>query len=105
MVVTFYCTRQHTIDSRSRTAKKEPTPFFGAIYCVNIQVLLLRNTRKMKGLIRRRKFPTDDDLERCVRDSVRSIPKNWNSAAIQKLPERWQRCTDLGGEYVDSATV
>ncbi|GFG29115.1 hypothetical protein Cfor_00282 [Coptotermes formosanus] len=59
----------------------------------------------MKELLRRRKFRTDDDLKRVVRDSARSIPKDWYTAAIQKSIERWQRCTDLGGEYVEGAAV
>ncbi|GFG28303.1 hypothetical protein Cfor_11318 [Coptotermes formosanus] len=60
---------------------------------------------KMKEPLLGRKFRTSDDLERGVHDSVRSIPKDWYLTSIQKLPERWQQCTDLGGEYVKSATV
>lgn len=60
---------------------------------------------KMKEPLCGRKFPTSGDLERGVRDSVCTVPKNWYPATIQKLPERWQRFIDLGEEYVKSATV
>jgi histone-lysine N-methyltransferase SETMAR len=60
---------------------------------------------KMKEPLRGRILPTSDDLERGVRDSVRSTPKDRYPAAIQKLLERRQQCTDLRGEYVESTTV
>lgn len=31
--------------------------------------------------------------------------KNWFPASIRKLPERWQWCTALSGEYVVYAEV
>jgi len=42
---------------------------------------------------------------RQVSAGYHSIPKDWYNATNQKLPERRQKCTDLGGEYVKSATV
>jgi hypothetical protein len=59
----------------------------------------------MKGTTSQRKFPTCDSLETCVCDYVSSIPKDWYNATNQKLPERWQQCIDLGGEYVKSTTL
>jgi hypothetical protein len=44
-----------------------------------------------------RKFPTCDDLERGVHNSVHIIPKDWYATAIQQLPERWQQCLNFGG--------
>src|SRR5262245_56596911 len=29
-----------------------------------------------------------------------TTPKKWFAVAIQKLPARWQKCIDIGGEYV-----
>jgi transposase len=52
---------------------------------------------KMKEPLRRRKSPTSDNLERGVHDFASSILKGWYAAAIQKLPERWKWCIDLGG--------
>jgi hypothetical protein len=60
---------------------------------------------KMNEPLHWRKFLTSDDLERGVRNSVCSIPKDWYAATIRKLPQRWERCTDLGERYVESATV
>jgi hypothetical protein len=59
----------------------------------------------MEGPLRERKFLTGNDLERGIGNSVYSIPKDWYTSALRKLPDRWQRCTDAGGEYVKSATV
>ena len=60
---------------------------------------------KMEETLRGGKFCFSDNTKRGVRDSVRSIPKDWYTAANQKLPERWQQCIDLGGEYVGNAAV
>lgn len=60
---------------------------------------------KWKEPLHGRKFHTCDSLEAGVCDYVSSIPKDWYIATNQKLLERWQRNTDLGGEYVKSATL
>jgi hypothetical protein len=60
---------------------------------------------KMKEPLYWRKFRTSDEQERGVRDSVHSVPKHWFAAAIRKLPERWQRCIDVGGDYVEIRAV
>lgn len=59
----------------------------------------------IKWTTSQRKFLTCDSLETCVCDYVSSIPKHWYNATNQKLPERWQQCIDLGGEYVKSTTL
>jgi hypothetical protein len=45
MIVTFHCPRQRTIDWCNHPDKKEPTPSSAAIYWVNVQLPLPRNTR------------------------------------------------------------
>lgn len=33
------------------------------------------------------------------------LHKEWFREDIEKIPEHWQRCTDLGGEYTEHAKV
>jgi hypothetical protein len=58
---------------------------------------------KMKDLVCGSQFPNDDDLQ----SSVHSLyyPKSLFAASIRKLPQRWQKYTDLSGEYVECAEV
>jgi hypothetical protein len=48
-----------------------------------------------------RRFPSDDDLQSDVCKLVHTIPKDWFAVSIRKLPERWQWCSDLSGEYAE----
>jgi hypothetical protein len=37
--------------------------------------------------------------------AVRTVLKDWFAASIRKLPERWQQCMGLSGEYAQCAEV
>ncbi|KDR17808.1 hypothetical protein L798_08237 [Zootermopsis nevadensis] len=59
----------------------------------------------MKNPLRGHRFPDSDALHDAVREWVRDTPKQWFREAIRKLPERWRRCINLQGEYVEWAEV
>jgi hypothetical protein len=44
---------------------------------------------QMKGPLCERKFLISSDLERGVGNSVCSIPKDWYTFALRKLPDTW----------------
>lgn len=50
-------------------------------------------------LLRGQRFKDKEELQEAARTWVCSPPKDWFHENAQKLPERWQSCTDLGGEY------
>jgi hypothetical protein len=50
-------------------------------------------------------FPNDGDLHSSAHESVCTISKDWFAASVRKLPESWQQCIDLSGEYVECADV
>ncbi|PSN37108.1 hypothetical protein C0J52_12584 [Blattella germanica] len=54
----------------------------------------------MKEVMRRKKFTTNDELHAAVHQWRRDTPKEWYATQIRKLPERWNKCTDIGGEYL-----
>lgn len=58
----------------------------------------------MKDALRGKRFD-NDELQEAVREWVRSTPKQWFHDAIMKLPGRWQRCIDVGGEYIEKSHV
>jgi hypothetical protein len=48
--------------------------------------------------LRDRRYPNNDDLQNGVLELVLSTVKDRFAATMRKLPEGWQRCSDLGEE-------
>jgi hypothetical protein len=43
----------------------------------------------------------DDDVAECVLEWLRDQQKIFYKSGIMKLPQRWEKCIDLEGEYVE----
>jgi hypothetical protein len=54
----------------------------------------------MKDVMRGKTFTSKDENQAVVQQWRRDTPKKWFAAQIRKLPERWKRSTDIGGEYL-----
>ena len=54
----------------------------------------------MKEVMRGKKFTTNEELHAAVHQWRRDTPKEWYTMQIWKLPERWNKCIGIGGEYL-----
>jgi hypothetical protein len=68
-------------------------------------VPLLDFLMKMCEPLRSHQFSNNDALQSSVHESVCAVLKDWFAASIKRLPERWEWCIDLSGEYVDCAEM
>jgi hypothetical protein len=46
-------------------------------------------------------FDDDEQVENCVRKWLQTRPPSFYDAGIKKLPIRWQKCIEKGGNYVE----
>ena len=59
----------------------------------------------MKQHLRGRHFADLPALASSVHQWVKSTPEHWFAEGIRKLPERWDKCVALKGEYVEKVNV
>jgi hypothetical protein len=48
-----------------------------------------------------KKYKTRAALISAVTQYLKHRSTSWFTAEIQKLPRRWQKCVDVGGEYFE----
>ena len=56
---------------------------------------------EMKRPLRGKRFTAFKDLEREINQWVKGTPPDFYATGIGKLPERWERCRKLKGEYIE----
>ena len=57
--------------------------------------------RKLKKNFRAKVHNSKDELMAAVQAFFREQPVTWFQEGLSRLPERWQRCIDLKGDYVE----
>ncbi|XP_026316211.1 histone-lysine N-methyltransferase SETMAR-like [Hyposmocoma kahamanoa] len=48
-----------------------------------------------------KRFKSNDDVEKHVRDWLTTRPQSFYEEGIFKLPNRWQKCVDNAGDYIE----
>jgi histone-lysine N-methyltransferase SETMAR len=56
---------------------------------------------ELKKLLAGKKYKTMAALISAVTQYIKQRSTSWFTAGIQKLPRRWQKCVDVGGEYFE----
>jgi hypothetical protein len=56
---------------------------------------------ELKKLLAGKKYKTRAAFISAVTQYLKHRSTSWFTAGIQKLPRRWQKCVDVGGEYFD----
>jgi len=59
----------------------------------------------LKEALRGRRFTSNEEVKEAVHIWLREQPKSFFSAGIQKLVERYNKCTVLQGGYVEKLYV
>jgi histone-lysine N-methyltransferase SETMAR len=59
----------------------------------------------MKKPLRGRHYSNLSSLASGVSQWVRDTPKEWFTQGLQKLPDRWEKCISLRGEYVEKCVL
>jgi hypothetical protein len=54
-----------------------------------------------KGALRGRRFTSDEEVKEAVDEWLAAQSKTFFSADIQKPVERWDKCIDKHGDYVE----
>ena len=55
----------------------------------------------LKEVLREQRFNDDEQVENFVRKWLQMHPAPFYDAGIKKLPIRWQKCIEKGGNYVE----
>ena len=55
----------------------------------------------MKNELRGRKFEADEDVMEAVDDFLEEQDAEWYRRGLQKLEQRWTKCIDVRGDYVE----
>ena len=55
----------------------------------------------LKEVLREQRFNDDEQVENFVRKWLQTRPASFYDAGIKKLPIRWQKCIEKGGNYVE----
>ena len=55
----------------------------------------------LKNALRGRRFAADDEVKEAVNDWLRSQPQTFFSNGIKKLTDRWTKCIEKKGDYVE----
>ena len=55
----------------------------------------------LKNALRGRRFAADDEVKEAVRDWLRSQPQTFFSNGIKKLTDRWAKCIEKKGDYIE----
>ena len=48
-----------------------------------------------------RRFGCESELKSAVNEVVKTMSKDWFEEGIKKVAERWKKCIDLQGDYVE----
>ena len=55
----------------------------------------------LKEALLGQRFDDDEQVENFVRNWLQTRPPSFYDAGVKKLPIRWQKCIEKGGNYVD----
>jgi len=55
----------------------------------------------LKNALRGRRFAADDEVKEAVHDLLRSQPQTFFSNGIKKLTDRWAKCIEKKGDYIE----
>ena len=55
----------------------------------------------LKNALRGRRFETDDEVKEVVHDWLRSQSQTFFSSGIKKLTDRWAKCIEKKGDYIE----
>jgi len=55
----------------------------------------------LKNALRGRRFAADDEVKEVVHDWLRSQPQTFFSNGIKKLTDRWAKCIEKTGDYIE----
>jgi histone-lysine N-methyltransferase SETMAR len=55
----------------------------------------------LKDALRGRRFADDDELKHSVREELRRFSKEFYATGIQRLTQRWKKCVDNEGDFVE----
>ena len=55
----------------------------------------------LKNALRGRRFAADDEVKEAVHDWLRSNPQTFFSNGIKKLTDRWAKCIEKKGDYIE----
>ncbi|KMQ89832.1 histone-lysine n-methyltransferase setmar [Lasius niger] len=55
----------------------------------------------LKEYLGGRRFQSEDEFKTCVLQWFRRHDKSFNSAGINALVRRWQKCCDVNGKYAE----
>ena len=55
----------------------------------------------LKDPLRGRRFGCESELKSAVNEVVKTMSKDWFEEGIKKVAERWRKCIDLQGDYVE----
>jgi hypothetical protein len=57
--------------------------------------------RRLKSDLKGMRFADNDAVIQTVLEWIRRQPQAFFEKGIRMLPERWKKCVDSGGEYVE----
>ena len=55
----------------------------------------------LKDALRGRRFAADDEVKEAVHDWLHSQPQTFFSNGIKKLTDRWAKCIEEKGDYIE----
>jgi len=55
----------------------------------------------LKNTLRGHRFATDDEVKEAVHDWLRSQPQTFFANSIKKLTDRWAKCIEKKGDYIE----
>ena len=55
----------------------------------------------LKDPLRSRRVGPESELKSVVNEVVKTMSKDWFEEGIKKVAERWRKCIDLQGDYVE----
>ena len=55
----------------------------------------------LKNAQRSRRFASDDEVQEAVHDWLLSQPQTFFSSGIKKLADRWAKCIEKKGDYIE----
>jgi len=55
----------------------------------------------LKNALRGRRFAADDEVKEAVHDWLRSQPQTFFSKGIKKFTDRWAKCIEKKGDYIE----
>ena len=55
----------------------------------------------LKDPLHGRRFDSESELKSAVNAVVKTLSKDWFEDGMKKVAERWRKCIDLQGDYVE----